>query len=310
MNSGFALSVRECIDRAADRLVSRQAPDGFWRDYWLKPGASEDWVTACCLLALARPPAATGHVEAARAGGRAIRAVCRAGGWGYNRDTVADADSTAWALRSLAALGYDCRNAASAVLRPYLDSGARARTFLPPERAGNWGLPHADVTPLVGIALLAASGPTALTMCIRSAVLADQMEGGEWRSFWWAGNAYATARSLEFLRLSGGIPAETRRRALCWLRKQADAAHCLDAAHMLALCVLLGEPADRWLDWLLEMQGADGTWPASPALLTPPQEGEVGVYDGQSRHLDSQRILGSAMVLMGLKLWIGLLPPP
>lgn len=303
MNSWFGGAILECIDRAADGLASRQAPDGFWRDYWLKPGASEDWVTACCIVALAREPASSMHVEAARVAGRALHSAGRPGGWGYNRDTVADADSSAWALRSLAALGYVSRGTAEALLRTYLDANARARTFLPPEQAGNWGLPHADVTPLVGIALLAIEGSTPLSTRVRAAVLADQAADGAWRSFWWAGDAYATARSLEFLRLSGGIPRERSRAALGWLRNHSVATHCLDAAHLLTICALLGHSADYCLDLLFESQCADGLWPPSPALLTPPQEGDFSTAEESARNYDSQRILGSAMVLMALKLW-------
>src|SRR5260370_1321069 len=81
--------------------------DWFWRDYHLPPGMSDAWSAAWVGWCLAsRPPPL--RSEARSCLQRALRALsgCRcAGGWGYNRTTGPDADSTAWVVRFLSHLG-------------------------------------------------------------------------------------------------------------------------------------------------------------------------------------------------------------
>ena len=302
MSLGLTHDVQASTCRGERYLADRQGSDGLWRDYWLRPGDSEDWVSACCTLALVRQPAAAeAGMAAARAGGRALLAARRPGGWGYNRSTVTDADSSAWALRALAALGWAGVRQGELLLRTYLDDDGRAHTFMPPEEADAWGHAHADVTPVVGIALIACGASPASIAQVRQSIVADQSAQGDWPSFWWAGNAYATARSIEFLSHSGGIPEVCAQRARHWLQKTAQIDHPFDATQCLSIGALLGEPCDRVLDALLDNQRGEGSWPSSPALLTPSRESGNAGSEG---HHDSECVLGTAMVLMALKSWL------
>jgi len=281
-------------------LASRQAPDRYWRDYWLKPGPSEDWVTACCALALARAPASATGIAAARDAAHALARAARAGGWGYNRDTVADADSTAWVLRVLAAFGWDCSDYGPSVLHRYLDAQGRAHTFVPPEQAGSWGRAHADVTPVVGIALCAVGASPATVARVRDAVLHDQAADGSWRSFWWATDAYATARSLEFLALCGGVPAQCAARARTWLESDGPT-QPLALAQALAARTFAGARTEPAVDALLVLQLEDGSWPPSSLLLAPDHDDPA---EGGPAYADLDCTLGSAMVTLALKSWL------
>lgn len=299
--TGIRREVLESLARAEQYLISRQAPDGIWRDYWLKPGPSEDWVTGCCGLALARVPNQATSLAATTAAVRALCSARRPGGWGYNRDTIPDADSSAWVLRFLAVFSALRFQQPESCLRRYLDDSGRAHTFLPPETAGSWGRAHADVTPVVGMALVSSAGAQALVDRVRTAVLTDQAPEGHWRSFWWNTNSYATARSLEFLWNTGGFPVKNAELACAWFRTLDRAENAFEAAQRLGISVLLDEKSYQWLDILLEMQEDSGAWPPSSALLAPDKDKPE---DRGTAHADEEQVLGAAMIVMALKLWL------
>jgi squalene cyclase len=297
---GLDKEVLSAIGRAEAYLLGRQAPDDCWRDYWLKPGMSEDWVTASCGFALASSPRNGRSAEALGLAANALWTARRAGGWGYNRDAVPDVDSSAWVLRFLNALNWGALSQAAVCLLPHIDSTGRAHTFLPPEEAGSWGWAHADVTPMVGLALAELRLSSSLIAQIRKAVLEDQSSVGTWQSFWWASDAYATAYSLQLLAHTGGVPVQTANRARRWLRDQGAPGHTVDAAYFLIIARILDEPSDLSLDALLQME-ADGSWPPSPILLAPDKdhpEKRGPVYS------DEEQIYGTAVALMALKSYL------
>jgi hypothetical protein len=301
VDAGTRQEVLASLARAQRYLLSRQAPDGFWRDYWLKPGLSEDWVTACCGLALARSPRHSGSHDGIIAAARALSSARRPGGWGYNRDTVPDADSSAWVLSFLGMFGGWQFRQWELCLQAYLDESGRAHTFLSPEKSGSWGNAHADVTPVVGMALSTTAAAQALVGRVRNAVLADQSPEGHWDSFWWNTNSYATARSLEFLSITGGVPAKRAERSRRWLHAQATVENAFEAAQRLGISVLLDESSYEWLDILLEMEEGKGVWPPSPVLLAPDKDKPE---QRGPAHADEEQVLGTAMVVMALKFWL------
>jgi hypothetical protein len=189
----------------------------------------------------------------------------------------------------------------TACLERYLDEDGRAHTFLPRERAGSWGDAHADVTPVVGMALMSTGADHKLIYRTRSAVLADQVPDGQWRSFWWTTDAYATARSLEFLSLTGWFPARHAELARGWFRTLGQIKDSFEAAQRLVISVLLGESPYEWLDILLEMEEKGGVWPSSPVLLAPHKDKPA---ERGPAHADEERVLSSAMVVMALKSWV------
>ena len=161
----------------------------------------------------------------------------RTGGLGYNRQTAADADSSAWAIRFLTASRGVTGLQAEDLLGPFVAPSGRACTFQPPERFGRWAEEHDEVTPMVGLAYLAAGVRDAAVAPLRRAAIETHERESCWRTFWWAIPAYAAAVNLEFLAASGGIPdaiAEVERARLLshaadspleWMQCLAAASH-------------------------------------------------------------------------------------
>lgn len=91
-------------------------------------------------------------------------------------------------------------------LQAYIGPGGGAQTFLNQPKYGSWAVEHVDVTPVVGLALAEAGAPAPVIGRLREWILARRNPEGTWNSFWWTFDAYATARNVEFLARSGGIP--------------------------------------------------------------------------------------------------------
>jgi transposase len=223
-----------------------------------------------------------------------------AGRLGLQQETSCDADSTSWVIRYLAQLGALDGISSAAVLSLYATPTGHIRTFASPDRFGSWAREHDEVAPLVGLALLAA-GEHDHAARIRAVVLGARLERG-WRAFWWQGDAYVCAQSLEFLVVSGGIPdaiAKSERERLAEARVPASA---FDVAQRLAAAVHLGAARGAWQlgNSLLDSQSTDGGWPPSSVLLVPNQR-EPAHFDVQS---DDRRLLTTAVSLVALTRWV------
>src|SRR6266446_1158594 len=105
-NPGLNERMRCAVAAAVRLLLLNQDEDGYWRDYQLPPGRSEAWTTACvgCALFAASSYARISQSPLHRAA-TVLLAAQRPEGWGYNRKTACDADSTSWVLCFLAQLG-------------------------------------------------------------------------------------------------------------------------------------------------------------------------------------------------------------
>ena len=271
--------------------------DGFWRDYQLPPGRSEAWTTACVGHAIVR---ASRHAQiedaATQRAAAALLAVRRPEGWGYNRHTACDADTTSWTIRFLAGIGVAAETSAEAMLRPYLTLDHRVRTFAKVGSFGYWAVEHDEVAPLAGLALLDGREFRQIAG-IRQAIL-DRWARGGWQSFWWSGPAYVRAQSLEFLSRSGGIPEDIAQAERVHLTVSPIAATAFDAAqHLIAsIHLLASRDIARASTLLLSLQCEDGGWPTSQVLLVPDQRGTFG----SESFADDCRLLTTAMALAAL----------
>jgi hypothetical protein len=292
---GVLHSILECSRRF---LLNAQDEDGFWRDYLLQPGISTAWTTACVGRVLTEYPAATQRARMALLRER------RPTGWGYNMSVSTDADSTAWVLRFMARTGDACVYSAMDLLKPFITGNGAAQTFRNANFFGTWADEHADVTPAVGLALIECTGDSGLTDRIRRCVLDNQRKDGSWNSFWWSTDAYATAKSLEFLNACGGIPEETRRSASAWLAARPLAASSFEAANLLAALVYCGQgnasQAQSVVEVLMDTRNVDGSWPASNVLLVPDQHSSS---EPAPRFRDIRSLMSTSAVLEALHSW-------
>jgi hypothetical protein len=296
--------LKRAVERAEAFLIERQNADGLWRDYELEPGPSEAWTTACVTWALVSAPINSRSAQAVRAAADALHAIRVAGGWGYNRHTASDADTTAWVWRVLGTLDDGRGLFASECLQRYVTPLGAARTFHNTERFGTWSQEHADVTPLVGLALIAVGAGRHVVDRLRSAAMGARMQGGAWCSFWWSTDAYATARNLEFLAASGGLSSEVCGDVQTWMSDRPAPRSPFEAAHLLLASALLerspSQLCAQLVETLLEWQMEDGGWPASKVLLGPDQDKES--TRPASVHSDLNRIMSTAQVCEILKM--------
>jgi hypothetical protein len=288
---------------AAERyLVLSQDTDGYWRDYALSPGASEDWSTACVGYVLSTGPYGRASAGCLRAAVQALHGARRPDGWGYSRNTPCDADSTAWVLRFLGAAAPPSPRLAVALLQPWLDVNGGAHTFTD-ARAGDWATVHDDVTPMLGLALLAVDGPRQLVARIRRRVLDSQQKNGAWQAYWWTTDAYAVAQSLAFLSATGGIPGPTASASRTWLGHAQAASSAFEAAQLALISAYLfraDAAADR-IAHLLALQTPRGAWPPSPTLREPPRS------DSQHEtlvHADQRGLMSTAMGILALRCFV------
>jgi hypothetical protein len=286
------------VEPARNFLVTAQDPDGFWRDYLLAPGMSTAWTTACVAFALG-PQIIT--ADQAR---RALLSERRASGWGYNGSVSTDADSTAWVLRFMAAAHDSCVSDATALLQHFITVSGGARTFRDPHPFGTWAQEHADVTPVVGLALLECGGDQASIERIRNWCIAAQREDGSWNSFWWATDTYATAKSVEFLAALHLKSHAAFSKAAEWILSQGNDSSSFEAAHAVAALAHCGladhKNTHRLIAYLCDQQQADGSWPASKVLLVPDQHRSDLCAPAFE---DCHRLMTAAACLQALGIW-------
>jgi hypothetical protein len=299
-------SVNHAVCAAEQFLTNAQNPDGLWRDYLLAPGASMAWTTGCVGWSLANLPMGGGQRHAVHAASEALRSIRCSRGWGYNSDTAPDADTTAWVLRVMAKVADPLTRDATRYLEPFVSDSGGVRTFQQRDRFGNWAQEHADVTPVVGLALVECGADGVLVNRMRDWSMAKQRPDGGWSSFWWSTDCYATARNLEFLDSSGGIPSRVRDGCREWLRNQDAPRSAFEGANQLMIMVTVGMREETgcapFVNALLRSQMSDGSWPASTVLRVPDQREENG--DDIPTYRDAKRLMSTAMMDQSLKVWL------
>ena len=302
--SASASRVCDAVAAAERFLLERQSEDGVWRDYAaLEPGSSEAWVTAVVACTLTAPPSARHIAGAVTAAAQALHTLRTPAGWGYNRHTAADADTTAWVWRFLSRIDDYRGLPAIRDLVGFLAADGAARTFAG-EHHGAWARPHADVTPVVGLALMSLDASADLLDRVRGAALSHRDARGLWRSYWWTTDAYAIARNLELLSARGAIPETIERRIREWLEAETIATSAFDVAQQLAAAVSIDSAqSERFCDALIEMQACDGGWAASRTLLVPAQR-DVKPDAAAHAYADEQRLMSTAMATAALKAWL------
>ena len=298
--------LEDAISKAHAFLLSCQDQDGFWRDYSLPPGSSEAWTTACVGWLLASSGNRQNFMSGLNNAANALHSIRRAKGWGYNRKTATDADSTAWTWRFLAKMdNYFARDAA-ATLTQYLSTSGAVRTFLDIERFGSWAWEHPDVTPVVGMALIAVKAERSFVNRVRRACLDIWKANGIWPSFWWATDSYSMARNLEFLSESGGIPSNVIRSSWEWLIRLEEPSSPFEAANNLMAAITLGKTqtdfSTHQVMVLLKWQLNDNSWPPSPVLLVPDQRN--GIIGKCTPYEDPMRLMSTAMAAYALNLYL------
>jgi hypothetical protein len=165
---------------------------------------------------------------------------------------------------------------------------------------GAWSGDHPDVVAVVGLALAENGIDSPQIARLRERALALRNDQGVWTSYWWTDAAYAVARNIEFLDVSGGIPQAVGEAVGRWLRAQPSVGSAFDTAQRLLTSVALDERSrsDDFGERLLSLQCADGAWPVSETLRVPQQ---FGAASSTPVFADELRLMSTAMALTALK---------
>ncbi|HWI52297.1 MAG TPA: hypothetical protein VNT01_09190 [Symbiobacteriaceae bacterium] len=301
----------EAVRRGLSFLCGAQETDGRFLDFAMPPGFSDGWMTGYVAVALDGAASTVGSAGARQAVQRAagaLQSLARPGGWGYNHRCATDGDSTAFAVRALLAAGQPLPEPALQLLTRYLDAAGHGHTFRH-ESLGEWNGRHADVTPSLGLALHAAGAPPELLVQVSRAALASRGPAGTWAAYWWRHSHYSTWLNLKWLRTAGALQPAVAREALEGLQCNGGLLPALETACLLGATLeaaaAAGDPVPQELVTdLLQRQLPDGSWPSSPSLILPSQNGADGSGD-RAAYADIRRLFTTATAVTVLARLIG-----
>lgn len=242
------------LEKALQFLMASQRVDGAWSDFWTTAGESTDWVTGYVSTVLPVTPQTKTPLAQATHWLRGQQ--FPAGGWGYHRRVVVDADSTAACLRFLADRLHktELKRSITALLRfqnpdggfsTYIDSNdiAPVMSLDPSHDFSGWCQSQTGVTAMAVLALCATEAQRGdLAPAVQQAVrflLRQQRPDGAWNAYWWHGDIYAT--SLSSLALYEAISQK-----------------------LVPLSRRLLTAQEEAIGYLLETQQASGGWGAYP----------------------------------------------
>ncbi len=330
------MMLERAVNTAAHFLLAARNREGWWLDFSLYPGASDEWMTAYVGTVLASMDEEN-CTEAARDAWHLLVAGQRLDGrWGYNRRTVGDADSTGWGIHLAYALGLE--NTPTALqarlvmkehmradggCATYATDGPIRRSLLAPDYLSfrGWCGVHECVT--ASIAAL-PDYRTSACACLR----ARQREDGSWKSYWWCDHEYATALAVEALaceKQAGNSSAIQQ--AVSWARERLSRTGCVSTsdqpagspfatAWCLRILLLAADPGSvadavqAATGWLLQQQCDDGSWPSSARMRVPlssdeqPDTYTAWIYGGKgygSVVFDQHSLFTTATVLATLR---------
>jgi hypothetical protein len=308
------VSTDATIDGALGFLLAARTPKGWWLDFsgvlennrrW-RAGASDEWVSAYVGGALAGIDSDIARRAARRTWGLLVARRPPGAGWGFNRSSAPDADSTAWALRLAAAIREHRSphaQLARAALNDYVRADGGLATYCDDSLAGWSRTSHACVT-------AAAAGVT--THPVLEFLRRAQAGDGSWSAYWWEDPEYPTALAAEALAASGALADRARvASAVAWAtRRIGPDGSAANSPFATAWCVgLLGLTDDdastssrrRAVEWLVDRQREDGSWLASARLVVPPPHVSQPAAAAEcTKTHDDARIFTTATVLAAL----------
>ena len=327
---------RLAASTGVDHLAARQTRGGWWTDWRAGRGGSDEFATALVAARICDAPGAAPLVRRAAEALDSRLVVRRAsglGGWGWSAAVPGDADSTAWAVRALAAAGRshpgdDVRDFLQAHVRDdgaatYADDAAVRRymgTVYPEGHGfGGWTAASPSVT-----AAVAAVAPD-LSAPLVAALRRGQRDDGSWVDLWWPDPAHPTSLAAEVLLAAGHGDAALA--AARWSAGAPGADGAFELAARLRLLVLglgLGMRLGLGLDdgpWrslvsqaasqLIDSQDPDGSWAPSARLRVPdPDDAQPWTHDGAapgaavltSTWVDEERAVSTACAVSALVL--------
>jgi hypothetical protein len=301
--------IEAAANRAARFLMAEREQDDFWRDFRLINGSSDEWVTAFVGYALVTSGVALPDGLRSQTM-RALLARQRPeGGWGYNKKSPADADSTAWTLKFARAVGYRGPEVerGDAFMRSHLLSDGGISTYAAATNIvfGGVSTGSRNDSGWRGSHLCVAANVAGLIdEPLAGFLLSNQGPCGSWAAHWWRDDFFATALAVDAL-AANEAAVEARSRAVAWAvrRSRSAEAAAFDRAWLL-LILSRGNRAEReqartLAHALAAEQLQDGGWDSSAEMLFP-DPAEARRHANMEVVRDERRLFTAASVLLAL----------
>lgn len=315
-------------------LLAARDSKGWWIDFHLAAGLSDEWVTGYVgtLLATLPDPRIRDAINTAW---NLLQTRChRANGmWGYNRFPPGDADSTGWILQLAQAIGEQDS-----------ERSQQALESLAEHRRPNAGMStYAHASPIRAFIHASAEqgfeGWCGSHTCVSAAIAAlpqynsqlqdylqsSQISNGSWLAYWWHDPEYVTALAAEAI-ATYDPTSDCIDRAVVWGMNRFSSHGCVATsdhpsgspfatAWCLRLLMLRQHDAAvkaaivKATDWLVQHQQPDGSWSSSARLRVPhpddlnPNQFHQWVYHGTiqgSLVFDERSVFTTATVLQAL----------
>ncbi|MDI9340945.1 MAG: prenyltransferase/squalene oxidase repeat-containing protein [Sediminibacterium sp.] len=276
--------LEERMAKAECFLLNSKGKDGYWCDFKTLAGASNEWVSAYVVNALAQYSSETARNDAYSVFKKLQWKRFWLAGWGYNGKVPPDADSTGWTL--MAAQHFSVKQnwrlrRALQFMEAHIDKAGGVHTYYnskairlytklnrSPVSFEGWCMAHTCVT----AAFAGYKGKKQNDLL--HFLLSRQQPQGYWESYWWTDDVYATALATEALNGKGRVEQEACERALQWLEQANIPLTPFRAALSIWVRLSQTEPDSEKLkkivDYLAASQLPDGSWEASAFLRIPP----------------------------------------
>jgi hypothetical protein len=283
-NTNFSIS--NAIDKGVAYLIANQQQSGYWRDYLLPPGTSDQWVTAYIANILCILPQSDAKKAANLAWQMLKKSFRENEGWGYSFLTPTDADSSSWTLLLAEKIDSDFLNRNKNILLQYLSENNGVVTYYNKESIKE----NAQLDKHTSV-----DGWTAEHLCVSAVtaqILAEkilpflsskQHEKGYWESYWWTSPIYATYMAIvAYKKASVSIPNEIELKHFVQEEKELFLQHISQnkscnsyyLSLLICTCMELNEKSDLpiLVNHVIAQICPDGEWKGCSELRVPKPE--------------------------------------
>ncbi len=295
---------QQAIEAAVSFLCQGANDEGYWSDYDIQDartisgqliGQSDQWVSAFVGLALAETGNDT-HSHAWQSASKAadwlVTQRTYSCGFGFNRQTGPDTDSTAHVILLQQQLGLMPQQSDLQFLLDSQCENGGFTTYL--NGPGAWGESHADVSAVCMLALSNSDFCDKHRQSYLNYANLQHLGSGLWPCYWWGTCFYSSYWTIQaYKKLNACRPlsetSESQQLNSCWLG---------DVAYAAGYFAETEQDYSPLLTLLFTAQLDDGSWPTAPSLQVPAQSDHFAwQHQGSALYQDHNRLMTTAHIL-------------
>jgi hypothetical protein len=286
------VSNNSTFEKGLSFLLSAQQQSGFWRDFQIFKGFSDQWTTAYIANLLTELPQSEDVKKAINKAWGALKRTFRPEkGWGYNYYTPVDGDSTSWALLLASKVDKSFFEEHKDVINRFIIPGKGITTYVDKKEIMEYiNLKEGDSFLGWNSAHNCITGVTNQIPGIDfSFILNSRMkEGGCWKGYWWEHDVYATYQCLKSL---GTVNLEST------LDSEEITSNFYLSLSIELISNIQGGHLDSSLQRLINEQLESGGWLGDAKIIVPmPNEVEYNSESNWER-LDVKGLFTTATIL-------------